>query len=246
MSGETPNVGIGSARDLAWDSYSDKASVIALLKYLSNLVPLENIGVYEIMFKTATYAGLAANAPLLSWRWTDKTRFMMLLRMRLMVITSVAATVASITERQLIVARKYTVTDTGGALIDTSKDSGKRMTAMPSSLLTDMRAFGGAIVAGTRTLDPNPIGSVAGWSGLLSTGIVIGASSGSPVGAARSTEGGTGMVPIYDALNGQDYPQTFVKDEGAVVRIGAVQPTTTTQETWGTILWAEANRAKRK
>jgi hypothetical protein len=40
MSGETPGVGLGAAREKAWDGENEKASVIAILKYLATL--LEN------------------------------------------------------------------------------------------------------------------------------------------------------------------------------------------------------------
>lgn len=204
-------------------------------------VPMANLGVYEVMFKTGTYGGLAANTPLFSMRWGDATRFGVLLRFRSMVITSAAATAAGITERQLILARAFTVSDSGGTSFLPAGNSAKRRTSMGTTLLTDMRA-GPPITAGTRTLDANPIAAAAGWSGLLSTGIVIGASGGSAVGAARSTEGGTGMIDLYNALNGQDYPVTFAQNEGAVLRIGAAQPTGSTQETWGSVLWLEANK----
>lgn len=204
-------------------------------------VPLANLGVYGIMFKTGTYGGLAANTPLVSWRWGDATRFCTLLRVRLIVITSVAASTAGITERQLIHARAFTASDTGGTSFLPTGNSQKRRTSMGTTLMTDMRA-GAPITAGTRTLDGAAASSLAGWSGLLSTGLVIGACGSSAAGAARSTEGGTGYADLYNALNGQDYPQTYAQNEGSVIRIGAAEPTGATQETWGIVEWLEANK----
>jgi hypothetical protein len=204
--------------------------------------PIEALGFYAIAGNTPTYAGLAALAPLFSMRWgTVTSNLAIILKVQVAVVTSVAATAAGITERQLVIARGFTASDTGGTAVTLTGNNAKRRTSMPTSLVTDMR-FGGALTPGTRTLDANAIATVIGWSGLLSTGVVIGATSGSAVGAARSTEGGIGLVTLLDAINGQDHPIVLASNEGVIVRIGGVaEPAGATQQTFVNIVWAEVS-----
>lgn len=200
------------------------------------------LGEYEWQGISGGYTGLAANTPLWSLRWGDATRFCRILRVEVMVFTSTAATVASITERQLIIARSFTASDTGGTAATLTGNNQKLRTSDGTSLVTDMR-IGAPITAGTRTLDAAPIASAMGWSGLLSTGVVIGAYGSSPVGAARSTEGGGQFQTLYDEKSPGARKIVLAQNEGLVVRIGAVMPTTAVQQTLVKIKWRETNKA---
>lgn len=195
-------------------------------------------GCYAIAANTPTYAGLAANTPLFSARWGSATAVGIVYQFSVTVVTSVSATAAGITERQLIFARSFTVSDTGGTALTLTGNNQKLRTSFSTSGFTDMR-IGAPLTAGTRTLDANPISSALGWSGLLSTGLAIGSSAGSAVGAARSTEGGTGPVRLLDTFNG-DQPIVLAQNEGIIMRIGVVQPTGSTQQTFIIMKWCEA------
>lgn len=206
-------------------------------------VPISALGFYSWQGITGGYTGLAANTPLWSMRWGDATRLGILLRVEVMVFTSTAATVASITERQLILARGFTASDTGGTSATLTGNNQKMRTSMGTSLLTNLQ-IGAPLTAGTRTLDAAPISSTMGWSALLNTGTTIGGFGGvSTVTATTSAVAGGGQFQkLWDAINGQEYPIVFAQNEGAVIRIGAVQPTTAVQQTLVRVVWAEANK----
>jgi hypothetical protein len=219
---------------------SDWATIDATFKALRvSARPPEVLGGYSVSGRTGTYGGLAANTPLWSMRWGDATRLAIILKVYVGVITSVSASTAGITERQLIIARAFSIADTGGTAVTLTGNNAKRRTSMGTSLVTDMR-FGNPLTAGTRTLDAAPVHTAVGWSGLLSTGWAIGACGNSAVGAARSTEGGTGLIPLLDATNGQDYPIVLAQNEGVIVRLGTAEPAGATQETFVTVVWLEA------
>lgn len=205
-----------------------------------NAVPIDFLGVYRWRGITGTYTGLASGAPLWAWRWGDATRFGVILRVRILVFTSTAATTAGLTERWLRVCRSFTASDTAGTAATLTGNNCKLRTSMPTTLLTDMRI--GTLTAGTRTLDTAPHASAAGWSGLLSTGVVIGASGSSAVGAARSTEGGGQFVTLFDATTGQESPLIFAQNEGVEVQIGAAMPAAAVQQTLVEVTWGEANK----
>lgn len=201
------------------------------------------LGFYSWQGITGVYNGLAANTPLWSLRWGDATRFGIILRVRVYVFTSTAATAASITERQLIIARAFTASDTGGTAATLTGNNQKMRTSMGTSLVTDMR-IGAPITAGTRTLDAAPIATTIGWQPLLNTGMSIGGVGGVSTVAATSSAVAGGIEParLWDAVTGKDHPIVLAQNEGVVVRIGAVQPTTAVQQTLVMIDWAEANK----
>jgi hypothetical protein len=200
------------------------------------------LGEYEWQGITGGYTGLAANTPLFAARWGDATRFCRILRVEVMVFASTSATVQGITERQLVIARSWTVSDTGGTAATLTGNNQKLRTSYGTSLMTDLR-IGNPLTPGTRTLDAAPIGSVAGWSGLLSTGMVIGASGASAVGAARSTEGGGQFQKLYDETSPGSGEIVLAQNEGIIVRIGAAMPTTVVEQTLVRIKWRETNKA---
>lgn len=203
--------------------------------------PPESLGYYTIAGNTATYSGLAANTPLFSMRWGDATKLAIILKVDVAVVTTVAASTAGLTTRQLIVARSFTVSDTGGTAVTLSGNNNKRRTSQATSVVTNMQ-FGAPLTAGTRTLDANPVGEVIGWSGLNTTGLVLGCMGSSASGAVRSNEGGMGHVPLLDAITGMDYPIVLAQNEGIVVRIGGTaQPSGSTQQTYLKVAWAEVS-----
>jgi hypothetical protein len=205
---------------------------------LVGLKPFTALGFYAVSGDTGTYSGLAANTPLFSFRWGDATRFGIILKVEVVVFTSVAASTAGITERQLIVARSFTASDTGGTALTPTLNNQKRRTSFGTSLATDIR-IGNPITAGTRTLDANPMSRALGWSALNHTGPIIGA-QGAAASAAAWATAGSEPIKLLDATNGQDHPIVLAQNEGIIVRIGVVMPTGATQETWVNVVWGEA------
>lgn len=183
--------------------------------------PVEALGFYSAAITTGTYAGLAANTPLVAFRWIDATRFCLLQRISLTVASTAPATTAAITERQIIVARSWTVSDTAGTALVLTGNNQKRRTSQGTSLGPDIRAAG-PLTAGTRTLDANPIGTAVGWASITPTTQMA--------------------IPQYDILplqSDQEHPLVLAQNEGVVIRIGVVMPTGVTQQTFVNFWWAE-------
>lgn len=202
--------------------------------------PPNVLGCYSANGRTPTYGGRAAGDPLVSFRWGDATRFAIIERVQINVVTTVAATAGFLTERELVVARSFTVSDTGGTALTVTGNNQKRRTSQGTTLVTDFRS-GGPLTAGTRTLDANPVSSVIGWSPVIFTGIAIGCAGGVATAAASACAGGTGMVDMLNAINGQEYPIVLAQNEGFIIRIGKdAQPTSSTQQTYFNVTWCEA------
>jgi len=204
--------------------------------------PTNVLGCYKFNARTNPYSGLAAGAPLLSMRWGDATHIAIIMRVQVSVTTTVAATVAGPNERELIIARGFTASDTGGAAITLTGNNQKMRTSQGTSLFTDVRVFGNTITPGTRTLDANPISAAMGWGGLNFTGIAVGGGGGAQTSAAWSNAGDGQYVDLLNATNGQEYPIVLSTNEGIIGRIGKdAQPTGATNQTYWQVTWCEAS-----
>lgn len=202
--------------------------------------PFAALGYYSVANSTNTYGGLASGKELFSMRWGDATRLCVIQRVAITVVTSVAATTAAITERQLIVARSWSVSDTGGTAISLAGNNQKLRASFGSSLVTDMR-IGSAIAAGTRTLDSLPIASAVAWSPLNHTGVIIGSEGGVASGSANATAGTIKSYDLFDSRT-SGHPLVLSQNEGIIVRVGAAEPNGATQQTFVTVEWAEVNK----
>lgn len=205
--------------------------------------PPNVLGCYMVNGRTPVYAAQGVGAPLFSFRWGSATGALaVIMRVRVNVATTVTSTTNSgAAERELVVARGFTASDTGGTAITLTGNNQKMRTSQATSLVTDMRA-GGPLTAGTRTLDANPISSVLSWLGVNFIGVDIGSGGSSATAAAWTGLGGVGMIPLLDAVNGQDYPLVLAQNEGFIIRIGKdAQPTGFTQQTYFNISWCEVS-----
>lgn len=205
--------------------------------------PPNVLGCYMVNGRTGTYSGQAAGAPLLSFRWTSSTAFAVIMRVGVAVATTVVATVAGNVERELIIARSFTVSDTGGTAVTLTGNNQKMRTSQATSLVGDLR-FGQPLTAGTRTLDAAPVSSVTAWLPTLFLGYDLGSGgSYTPVAATNSQGlGGIGLLPLLNATTGQDYPIVLAQNEGIIVRIGKdPQPTSATQQTYVQLSWCEVS-----
>jgi hypothetical protein len=203
--------------------------------------PPNVLGAYMVNGRTSTYAGLSAGTPLFSFRWADATRLAVIMRVRVMVATTVTSTTNSgQVERELIVARAFTASDTGGTAVTLTGNNQKMRTSQGTSLVTDMR-FGTTITAGTRTLDANPIASAVAWLGPNFTGVDIGGAGSSATAAGWVCVGGN-WIDLLNATNGQTYPLVLAQNEGFIVRVGKdTMPTGFTQQTYLEVDWSEVN-----
>jgi hypothetical protein len=174
------------------------------------------LGSYRLATFTGLTAGIAANAPLFSWRWGDASRVAILryLRIRAAVVTGFTA--AQELAFDAMIARSWTTNDSGGTAIVFTANNAKKRTSMGQSLVTDCRiAAAATLTAGARTLDANPI--MAGVAKTL---------------AAAATVQDAVLEETFDATNGQDFPFVFAQNEGFVVRNSILMGA------GGTVRWA--------
>lgn len=125
--------------------------------------PLGNLfGSYDFHLPSNTIAaGLAANSPIFSLRWTRPDAKLVLRNLYVSAQTIVGFT-AGICAFRAFIARNFTVSDSGGLSVDVTKNW--IVSGSPASGIADMRISDtGALTPGTRTLDPNA------FSGFLAT-----------------------------------------------------------------------------
>jgi hypothetical protein len=114
----------------------------------------------------------------------------------------------------LIIARSYTASATGGTAVDmgsTVANTGNLLAAQQTSLFAANAtrvATTDAFTAGTQTLDANPIGILSDWTAAI--GITV----------PSATSGvGNGFGTLFDARTSRhEAPIVLVQDEGIVIR----------------------------
>ena len=118
------------------------------------------LGSYRGAWQTGTVtAGAAPLSPWFSFRWGTPAASCILrhVRVGLQAVTAFTAGNALI---DVVIARAFTVSDSGGTVVTPVGDSQKKKTNMASTLVTDMRiASTVSLTPGARTLDAAPAGS---------------------------------------------------------------------------------------
>jgi hypothetical protein len=199
--------------------------------------PFVALGYYQVSGRTPTYAGLAASAPLVALRNPSATVLIVPLRVKVQVMTTVAASTAGAAQRELVIGRSWTVSDTGTAVTLTGNNNKKRTSQATS--IADLK-FGGALTAGTRTLDANAIGQAIAWQPLLMVGAMIGNTGATATGAASAGIGTMGGVDLLDRRSFDEYPVVLAQNEGILIRLGPdAQAAGATNQTYFDIAWAE-------
>jgi hypothetical protein len=169
---------------------------------------------------TVAYTATTVNGIIFSFRWGDATRLCRITKISVAVLCT-AFTTAGIVERQLIVVRSFTASDTGGTALTPTLNNQKLQTSMGTSLLTDAR-IGGFLTAGTGTADANPLASCPAW--MAAVGNLIGAGQ---------------LVPLYE-MGPHKKPLVFAQNEGFRIRLGAAE-TASTRQTFVNVEWDEGN-----
>lgn len=186
--------------------------------------PLEYgvLGSYSLSMLSGTIgAGLAANAEIFQFRWTDSTR---LCAVHEVIIDglggSATAFAAGFAKVDCLIARSFTAAGTGGATATLTGNNQKLRTAMGSTLLGEARcASTAALGAGTKTLDSQAIGQYA-----------------FTVGTTASVQYINQLALFSDDTFG-DHPIILTQNEGFVVR--ATVPATGTWQFGVTVRWTE-------
>jgi len=182
------------------------------------------LGQYAVTAVSGTIlASLAASSPIFSCRWGNATNLMYIEEISVQAQHSVAAAALAQFDLQLLIARAFTASDTGGTAVTLSGNNAKRRTNMGASLVTNMQvANTGTMTAGTRTLDTSPIGRIQGQM--------------------KTTIGG--MIfdvlpqPLFKAAPGV-HPLIFAQDEGFIISNPIAAPATATWILAVTVRWAE-------
>lgn len=134
--------------------------------------PAEALGSYQVALTSGSLTGVAAGAPVFSFRFNPAvtTNLVMIRRIEIGFSTLTAFTTAQSLQYSLQIARAWTVIDSGGtSAAFTQPNTGKLRTTMPTSQMSltgsnIQIANTGALTAGTRTLDTQAIAFCAGTS----------------------------------------------------------------------------------
>lgn len=230
--------GLGGTGLLAVDTATDAARV------QDRPIDVGSLGAYQISYTSGTMAaGLGAAAPIFSVRWGDATRTMLVRRLAFMAQNAGTAFTAGLTTFDMIVARAFTVSDTGGAAVVLTTNQAKKRTSFGSSLVTDMRGSTTATLsAGTRTLDTLPMVTAFGAVQATATNFVFfPADNGPMTAAAIAATGNYGACPadLWYPEIGNSWPLVLVQNEGFIVR--ATVPATGTWRFSIQLEWAEVS-----
>lgn len=182
-------------------------------------------GAYRKSLLSGTMAaGLAANSEIWQYRWTDATRLGVVHKVILDGLAgSATAFTAGFAKVDLMAARAFTASGTGGTAGTLTGNNGKVRTSMATTLIGDIRcAATAALGVGTKTLDTDPIGQIS-----FSVGVVV-----------STNYLGQVLLCDNDAAHGQ-YPLVFAQNEGLVAR--ATMPATGTWQFGMTAIWAEVD-----
>jgi hypothetical protein len=159
----------------------------------SDAVAWNSLGV-----QTGLITGLAANAPIFAF--VNKSANLILIRrVGVGFITSVAFTTAQKTDYGLIVGRNYTTYETVGTNITFTGNNAKHRVSLSIPTSLDVKvAIAAAVSGGVKVLDTNHLGQTGGWS----AGV------------------GVTVQPTLDNLfshNAGDYPIVLQANEGILI-----------------------------
>jgi len=159
------------------------------------------LGSYEIAEVSGTMAaGLAGGSPIYSFR-NSTTNLYVVRSVYMSAGNAGTAFAAGVASFKMIVARTFSVSDSGGTAIAVTTNNGKMRTSHATSGLADARiASTGTLTAGTRTLDATAIGAIL---------------------APISTTASIVMIPantkIFDAGQPNEYPLVLAQNEGFII-----------------------------
>lgn len=179
------------------------------------------LGIYSLSVQTGTMAaGLAADAEIFQFRWTDASKLAIVYRVVCEGAGGITAFTAGFTKMQAFIARSFTVAGTGGATATLTGNNQKLRTSMGTSLVNEIRiATTAALTTGTKTLDLQGIGGI--------------------IGSTTATAGAVLIPPgyLFDSNTMLVQPVVLAQNEGVVVRVTV--PATGTWTGGVTITWAE-------
>lgn len=180
------------------------------------------LGSYRLSLLSGTMAaGLAANAEVWQFRWSDATRLCVITKVVVDGISNTAtAFTAGVGNFQLYVARSWTADGSGGTAATITGNNAKLRTDMGATLLGACRISStAALTAGTKTLDNQA-------SGQMSLAF--------PAVASTQIEN---RISLFEPNPGMESPFILAQNEGLVIR--ATVPATGTWSFGVTVNWVE-------
>lgn len=192
---------------------------------------LGSLGAYSLAVKTGSLAAtIGAGSTLFSARWTDSTRLALIEHVRIDATTNGTITTSVAVDFELVIARSFTASDTGGTSVLPAANNNERRTSFGTTLFGDMRiASTAALGTGTRTVDASAVGrSNFGISGTT----------------APNNWFGNGNSPdLWNTYlsGGAQYPIVLKQDEGILIRNVSVGPATGTWVLSVNIDWQEVS-----
>jgi len=178
-------------------------------------------GCFQICSKSGVMAaGLAANSPIYSFRWSNTAFNAIVRRVRMQAWSLGTGFTAGLALVDMFVCRGWTVSDTGGTIDTLTGDNGNLRSAMPPTLLAELRHSSTAtLTAGTRTKDTQPVES-------MTYGITT----------AINTPFSVTATKLFERL-GAEHPFVCANNEGFTIQ--ATVPATGTWSWWITSEWDE-------
>lgn len=179
------------------------------------------LGIYRLGMVSGTMAaGLAANAEIFQFRWTDATRICTVKEVQLSVGAGATGFTAGVCTFDMLKASPWSSDGSGGTAANLTAANAKLRTSMGSTLLGAARiASTAALTGGTKTLDNQGIGALAG---------------------SFSATAGVGGIPpsyLFNCETEAEHPLVLTQNEGFVIR--ATVPATGTWSFAVGVKWAE-------
>ena len=180
---------------------STLASVSPGFKSLTTSIkPDDSAGAYQIGVRSGAMTVVAANAPVFSFRFAPGTgQLCVVKRVTVSWVTTTGFTAGQAMGFGLFYARNFLTSDSGGTAIAPINNNNQQFrTKLDTAQVTDLRIpTTGALTAGTRTLDAQPLGAVNFWVPAVGTQLV------------------TTEMLAYDV---NDYPLVLANNEGFVIQ----------------------------
>ena len=195
-------------------------------------------GAYRIASVSGVLTGVAAASStagfLWSMRWspagtsnTGNIKFALIQRLRARMATIHGPTATQELGIDLIMARSYSASPTGGTSATLTTNNAKKRTAFPLTQMTDIQVGNtGALTAGTQTLDAQPIAQ----------------QSVSEVAFAATVQATPGPEILLTTQDMEEYPIVLAPNEGLIIRNTIAQGAGYTARLVVEVDWREAIR----
>jgi hypothetical protein len=145
----------------------------ALKSLRTSIRPPECLGWFSVGAQTGNMTAIATAAPIFSLR-NIGTNSLIVRRVGVGLVATVGYTSAQKFDVALVVARNFTVSDSGGTTIAFAGSNAKHRTSLATLTSADCRiATTAALTSGTKTLDVNYVSQVFGWAATGAAGVVI-------------------------------------------------------------------------